>query len=268
MKKGSVVIPTYNREKTILRSVQSVLEQTYSDIEVLVIDDGSDDATGEVVKRIEDDRVRYIRLEQNGGVSNARNTGARMAQGEWIAFQDSDDCWRKDKLEKQMTYAEQHPEYDMVYGLYLTHFPDGRKLVTPVEPWPDVMEGQMQETLLVRNVIGAPTVLVKREAFLESGGFDTSYKSLEDWEYAIRFAQNHQIGFVSEILMDVYMQQGGISSHVGNYYDGRCRMLGAYKKEMLQAGVFDTVAMDILTRAQNAGILGPVQKMMEAYIHF
>lgn len=266
MKKVSVIIPTYNREQTILRAVQSVLNQTYTDLEVMIVDDGSIDATSEVVSQIKDDRVRYIPLEKNGGVSNARNVGVQFAEGEWIAFQDSDDCWRTDKLEKQTAYAEMHPEYDMIYGLYLTHFSDGREIVSPPVPLPEVMEGNMLNTLLVRNVVGAPTIFMKREAFLESGGFDTSYRSLEDWEYAIRFARDHQIGFVPEVLMDVYMLQGGVSSHMGNYFESRCRMLGAFKAELLGAGLFDTVAMDILNRAQKAGILQPVQKMMEVYL--
>lgn len=216
MRKVSVIIPTYNREQTILRAVQSVLNQTYSDLEVLIIDDGSTDATGEVVSRI--------------------------------------------------AYAEQHPGHSMIYGLYLTHFSDGREMVSPLEPLPEVMEGKMLHTLLVRNVIGAPTIFMKREAFLKSGGFDTSYKSLEDWEFAIRFSKDYQIGFLPEVLMDVYMLQGGISSHIGNYFESRCRMLGAFKTDLLQTGLFETVAMDILNRAQKAGILQPVQKMMEAYL--
>ncbi len=266
MKKISVVIPTYNREQTILRAVQSVLNQTYTDLEVLVVDDGSTDATGEVVSRIEDDRVRYIPLERNGGVANARNIGVQMSEGEWLAFQDSDDSWREDKLEKQIAYAEKHPEYGMIYGCYLTHFEDGRELTAPPKPWPETMEGDLLNTLLVRNVIGAPTVLVRRQLFLESGGFDTAYKSLEDWEFVLRFARGHAIGFLPEVLMDVYLLQNGVSSHAGNYYESRCRMLAAYKAELLRAGLFDTVAMDILSRAQRAGILGPVQKMMEAYL--
>lgn len=266
MEKISVVIPTYNRQHTLLRAVNSVLQQSYSELEILIIDDGSTDSTEEIVRTIEDYRVRYIPLGKNQGVANARNFGVANAEGEWIAFQDSDDSWHKDKLEKQMDYAKKHPEYAMIYTLYQANLSDGRQIISPAKPWPPVMEGNMFNTLLERNVIGAPTMCVKRECFLRSGGFDTTYKSLEDWEYALRFSRDYRIGFIPEALMDVYMLQDGISSHAGNYFESRCRMLAAFKEEMIQAGVFDSVAMDILKRAQNMNILENVQNMMMLYL--
>ena len=146
MEKVSVIIPTYNREKTILRAVQSVLDQTYTNLEVLVIDDGSTDGTAEIVRGIEDDRVKYIVLEQNGGQAKARNTGVQMAEGEWIAFQDSDDCWHKNKLEIQMTYAREHTEYSMIYCSYNAIMSFGGQFQVPSKPWPDIMEGNMMST--------------------------------------------------------------------------------------------------------------------------
>lgn len=262
MAKISVIIPTYNRGYTILRAVESVLNQTCSDLEVLVIDDGSVDGTAGILGRIRDDRLQYIALESNKGVANARNVGAGLAKGEWIAFQDSDDSWRENKLEKQMAYADAHPEYAMIYGMYLAKLQDGRQILSPTEPWPEIMEGNMLNTLLVRNVIGAPTMCIRREAFMESGGFDITYRSLEDWEYAIRFARRHSIGFVPEVLMDVYMQPDGISSKAGSYFESRCRMLSAFRTELLQEGLFDAVVMDILNRAKSAGVLEGVQKMI------
>ncbi len=262
----SVIIPTFNREQTILRSLQSVLEQTYTDLEVLIIDDGSTDDTGAVVSKIQDNRIQYIPLKENAGVANARNVGGRLAKGEWIAFQDSDDCWHRDKLEKQMNYAKRNPQHEMIYSLYDAHSSDGRIFPSLQKPFPAIMEGNMLSTLLVKNVIGAPTILIKRETFLESGGFDTSYKSLEDWEYVIRFSKEHSIGFLPEVLMEVYMLQGGVSSHVGNYFESRCRILRTYKQELLQEGLFESVAMDILTRAQKAGILEQIEKMLQIYL--
>ncbi len=266
MKKVSVIIPTYNREKTIMRAVQSVLNQTYTNLEVLIIDDGSTDGTADIVREIQDDRVQYIVLEKNGGASNARNEGVKRATGEWIAFQDSDDSWRPDKLEKQMSYAGAHPEYAMVYGRIAVYLEHGEIIETPCPPWPEIMEGDMLKTLLARNVIGAPVILVKRESFLAIGGFDITYKALEDWEFVIRFSKAYGIGFLPEILMDSYMLSGGISSHVGAYYESRCKMLAQYKTEMQQLGVFETTMEDILFRAQETGILETVTKIMMAYL--
>lgn len=266
MDKISVIIPTYNRAGTILRAVESVLSQTYSELEILVIDDGSTDGTEEVLNGISDERLRYVKLECNQGVANARNTGVHMAVGEWIAFQDSDDCWYEDKLWRQMEYAMKCPEYDMIYSRYLAKLEDGREILSPAEPLPQVMEGNMLNTLLERNVIGAPTMLIKREAFLGIGGFDVTYNSLEDWEFAIRFAKNHQIGFVGEPLMDVYMLTDGVSSRVGEYFESRCRMLATYREDMINAGVFDNVSMDILNRARNMNMLDSVYKLMVLHL--
>jgi len=266
VEKVSVIIPTYNREKTILRALQSVLDQTYTNIEVLVIDDGSTDGTADIVNGVSDERIKYIVLEKNGGPSNARNVGVQMAEGEWIAFQDSDDCWHKDKLEKQMAYAAEHPEYTLVYCMYNAIIYNGKRILVPDKPWPDKMEGNMLRTLLERNVIGAPTVMVKREAFLKVGGFDTSYKALEDWEFVLRFAKGYEIGFVKEVLIDCYVSNSGVSSNVGAFYEARCKMLGQYKNAMIQEGVLETVMQDILLRAQGAGVADAVKKMMMMYL--
>ncbi len=266
MEKVSVIIPTYNREKTIFRAVQSVLEQTYTNLEVLVIDDGSTDGTAAIVNGIKDDRVKYVALEQNGGPSKARNVGVEMAEGEWIAFQDSDDCWHKNKLESQIEYVEDNPQYSLVYCMSMTWFQNGKTIVVPPSPLPDVMEGKMLHTLLQRNVIDTPTMFIKRECFLNVGGFDVTYKALEDWEFMIRFAKVYEIGYIPEILMDSYMLGDGVSSNLGAYYEGRCKMLGQYRTEMIQEGVLEQVMQEILERAQNAGILDFVKKMMMLYL--
>lgn len=266
MKKISVVIPTYNRADTILRAITSVLEQSYPVEEIIVVDDASTDHTKEIVSRIEDERIQYILLEENAGVANARNVGVLQAKGDWIAFQDSDDCWHPNKLEKQMDYASKHPECQMIYSLYTAHLSDGSAMLSPAEPLPEVMEGQMFDTLLTRNVIGAPTICISRAAFLQIGVFDTSYTSLEDWEFVLRAARQYSIGFVKEALMDVYILSDGVSSKVGGYFESRCRMLATYREVLQQRNLFDIVAMDILSRAKNLGILEAVQNMMLLYL--
>ena len=266
IEKVSVVIPTYNREKTILRAIQSVLNQTYTHLEVLVVDDGSTDGTADIVNSIQDDRVKYVVMEQNGGPSRARNAGVQMAQGKWIAFQDSDDCWHENKLEKQVKYAENNMNYSLIYCKSMNYFQNGKTLIGPAEPLPTVMEGRMLNTLLRRNVVDTPTMFMKRECFLRAGGFDVTYKALEDWEFMIRFAQIYEIGYISEVLMDSYMLNDGVSSNIGAYFEGRCKMLSQYKSEMIQEGILENVMQDILMRAQEEGILENVKKMMMLYL--
>jgi glycosyltransferase involved in cell wall biosynthesis len=116
----SVIIPTYNRAHLIGRAIQSVLKQTYQDFEVIVVDDGSIDNTEEVVKKIQENRVYYYKHDKNKGGSAARNTGISLAKGEYIAFQDSDDEWLPEKLEKQIgVFNNQTKNVGVVYtGFY------------------------------------------------------------------------------------------------------------------------------------------------------
>jgi len=265
MEKVSVIIPTYNRGEKILASVESVLQQTYRELELLIVDDGSSDNTQEVVEAINDARIRYIRLDKNMGASAARNEGAKHALGDVISYNDSDDLWRPRKLELQMKYKEEHPEYSMVYCAYEMHTPDGNVTV-PNSGWNGEMEGDIFPWLLVRNTIGTPTMLMDRDCFLEVGGFDTSLKSLEDWEFAIRFAQKYKIGFIEEPLVDAYYSPGGVSSVVGGYYETRCKMIAKYREQMVEYGIFDKIVYDLFSRAEERNILEPVKKMLMLYM--
>lgn len=104
----SIVTPTYNCAKFIAETIDSVLQQTYSNWEMIIVDDASKDNTEEIVKRYDDNRIKYIRLEENGGAAVARNTAMREAKGKYIAFLDSDDLWKPEKLEKQIAFMKQH----------------------------------------------------------------------------------------------------------------------------------------------------------------
>lgn len=264
--KISVIIPTYNRANLIERSIQSVLEQTYDNLEVIVVDDGSADNTMEVVSAFRDNRIVYHKLPFNQGVSNARNVGVSVATASLIALQDSDDRWRKDKLQKQMEYWQQHPEFQMIYTAYLYHAEGGETLKVPSTNVKGNLEGDIFADLLLRNTVGAPTMLMKKECFLKSGGFDTSLKSLEDWEFTVRFAKDYGIGFVEEPLVDAYLSHGGVSSATGAYYESRCKMIAKYRAEMLEKGIFEQVVADILSRAQNSGVLEAVEKMLMIFL--
>lgn len=256
----SVIIPTYNRAELLERSVKSVQEQTYKKWEIIVVDDGSTDNTEDIIKKLNDVRVRYIKNEKNMGAAASRNRGAEFAKYDYIAFQDSDDVWRIDKLEKQMAYMHQSTDYDMVYCSFLKHYSNGGSLVVPnnqIGEW----EGDMYATLLVNNVIGTPTVLIRRNVFLECGGFDTELKAIEDWDLAVRVARNSQIGFVSEILVDAYETQGSISYDGAAYYKARCKMLAQNGVYLQEVGLFDDLVINMFNDAEKRGVLDSVKKI-------
>ncbi|MBP5156273.1 MAG: glycosyltransferase [Treponema sp.] len=211
----SVVIPTYNRAYCIRRSMDSVLGQTYGNLELIVVDDGSTDGTEDAVRSCTDARVRYIRLEKNGGPSRARNEGIRLARGEFVAFHDSDDVWHPEKLEKQLKLMEEDPECQLVFCKYRVH----GKTVSDV-PQEDVFdlsgtEHGMLDVLIRENKIGTPTMLLRRSALDAAGTFDEKLRTMEDWDLALRIARQGKISFLPEALLDVYPSEGSVNSILG-----------------------------------------------------
>lgn len=207
----SVIIPTYNRAHLIGRAIQSVLDQTYQDFEIIVVDDGSTDNTEEVVTDFNDERLRYIRLEENSGTSAApRNTGIKVARGKYIAFQDSDDEWLPEKLEKQMRVFEiASPEFGVIYtgfwriaGGKKTYIPSSR--ITP-------KEGDIHNILLEGNFIGGPVTLIRKECLERAGMFDEELPQLMDWEMWIRLSKYYHFKCIDEPLAISYYSPGGVN---------------------------------------------------------
>jgi len=207
----SVIIPTYNRGALLGRAISSVLKQSYTNIEVIIVDDSSDDATSAVVKEFSDKRLSYIRHDRNMGGAEARNTGIQAAKGMYIAFQDSDDEWIHDKLEKQMrvfNFADEnigvvHSGFLIVSNNSSQYMPQGNVREK---------EGNVYEQLLSENFVGTPTLLVKKEVFNKVGVFDGSLPRYHDWELAIRMAEEYAFGFVNEPLVLVYSMPVSITA--------------------------------------------------------
>lgn len=266
MEKISVIIPTYNRADVLERAVRSVLQQTYDNLEVIIVDDCSTDNTEQVVCQMKDERIRYVKQISNGGPSVARNTGVAHATAEIIAFQDSDDYWHPDKLEKQMCYWDEHSDYGMIYSYYMLHRVNGEAVAVPYEETWGELEGDIFRTLLLNNTVGTPTMLMRKACFEQINGFDAELGCLEDWDFALRFAEHYKIGLVQDILVDAYQSFGGVSSNVSSFYNTRCKMIVRYKEQLLARGMFDMAVGDLFVRAQNAGMLEPVKKMLMVYL--
>lgn len=262
MEKVSVIIPTYNRENLIERSIRSVLNQTYKNLEVIVVDDGSTDHTREIVESIKDQRIIYHKQE-NGGAAKARNTGVSLATADYIAFHDSDDVWREDKLIKQMSFLKQNPEYGMVYSNFFFHRLDGSGYSIPKDVKPiGELSGDIFFTVLINNTVGAPTMVMKKELFEEIGGFDTTLKCLEDWDFTIRFAENYYVGYLDEDLMDAYQQIDGVSANGKEYFSIRCDMICRYKDILWKNGLFDLAIGDLFQLANRHNCLEMVKQLM------
>lgn len=184
----SVVIPTYNYGHFVVGAVESVLAQTYPNVEIIIVDDGSRDDTK---ARLEPfmGRIRYI-YQDNQGLSAARNTGIGAATGQWIAFLDSDDSWHPRKLELQMAYLDGHPEVGLLATQYFTNLSSG---------WPDIAEQELPvqqfslDDIVIRSRFGPSTVIVSRKCVEEAGRFDVALRSVEDRDLWIRIASRYPV---------------------------------------------------------------------------
>lgn len=206
----SVIIPTYNRGGVITRALRSVLNQSYRNLEVIIVDDGSTDDTETIVRSFGDPRVLYIRHEVRQGAAIARNTGIRASSSEFIAFQDSDDEWLCQKLEKQMAiFQRAGREVGLVYSGFL-RFEDNHASYFP--PKSIKKSGNILEALLNGNFITTQSVVIRRECFDKAGLFDDRLPRLQDWDLFIRIAKHYEFICVDEPLLLAFHSQVSITS--------------------------------------------------------
>jgi glycosyltransferase involved in cell wall biosynthesis len=195
----SVVLPTHNRSVAIRTTIDSVLAQTLSDLELLVVDDGSTDDTTAIVSGYEDPRVRCL-TGRNGGGAASRNRGLAEARGRYVAFLDHDDRWAPAKLELQARYLDTHSECGLVYcGMAFTD-EAGADLGSVTLPIP---EGQVYEELLVRHnfVQTMSNPMMRTEQLRELGGLDAEAGLSDDWDLFLRLARVSEFGRLAETLV-------------------------------------------------------------------
>lgn len=205
----SVVTPTYNRARFLPDAIASILAQTYADLELIILDDGSVDDTREVLEPfLADERVRYF-YQENQGQSHARNRALGQASGDFVAFLDSDDVWSSDKLENQLAVFEAHPEVDIVHGDEALI--DERGAVTSRRNMKRY-SGRITRYLLADNSVSITTALVKRRCFDEMGGFDTSIGVADDYELWLRFSARYLFYYEPGIVAFYRVMADQISS--------------------------------------------------------
>jgi glycosyltransferase involved in cell wall biosynthesis len=210
----SVVIPSYNRAGCIEKAIDSVLEQTVDDIEIILVDDGSTDNTRELVQNKYGDQVRYV-YQENQGMAGARNTGIKNAQGDYIAFLDSDDYWRPGKLERQLSLAEEHPEYGLLASRCDKIQRSGH-INKPNRPLSYQSRrgksGWVLNDLFQANFIRTSTVIIRRDCFNRIGLFDEKLIRGEDIDFWLRMASVYPIGFINESLTVYLDNPDGVST--------------------------------------------------------
>jgi glycosyltransferase involved in cell wall biosynthesis len=208
----SIVLPTYNRADVLPRSIASVLEQSYGDFELIVVDDGSADGTPMVVQAIDDARIKYIKLDGNRGQSAARNVGIAASKAKLIAFQDSDDVWHADKLAHQVPLLDADAGLDGAYC-------DLRCIPMKGEPYivraPELIRGARFDrrlSLYQSHSIGIQSCVVRKEALDRVGPFREEMRCFEDLELLLRLAATHRLKRIPLPLVD-YFAPFGVSKN-------------------------------------------------------
>ena len=211
----SIIIPAYNSQRTICRAIDSCLNQTYKDIEIIVVNDGSTDNTKDILRRYDDEPKVTCVYQENQERSVARNNGLCMAKGELIQFLDADDMIHESKLEKQVRFLQKNEEYFMVYcGVEYKNENNKVMLISKKKH-----QGYIQKKLLHGNFIAIHSPLIRKNDMR----FSQDINMLEDWEYWVLSTKNTLVGYMDEILCTVFITK---------------QMTRKYKFRMLNGHIF------------------------------
>lgn len=285
----SVVLPAFNAERWIDRTLLSVRSQTYEALEIVVVDDGSSDRTAELVGRhtAVDARVRLVRQE-NAGVAAARNRGLAETSGEFVATIDADDLWAPDKIRRQLAVFQQAgEEVGLVYARSATIDAEGR--ITRLDRRPGI-EGAALEAMCVYNVVGnGSAAMMRRAAVVEAGGYDPGLRAAraegcEDYKLYFTIAERFRFAFVDDWLVGYRDLQGSMSSnvlqmirsrdlcvaelrtrhpqHLKLFKRGRMRLLRNYLGRVLRLGRRDLAAL-LLKEMLVTDLLGAISSLAQ-----
>jgi len=225
----SVIVPSYNRGYCIAQCLRSILNQTFADFEIIVVDDASSDDTRAQVLSIPDSRIRYLAHDANRGGAVARNSGIRIASGEFIAFLDSDDHWQPDKLAKQV---ESLRRLGMQCGLSYTWLSCVDDVGTETLRVNPEIEGECFEEMLVSNFIGTfSNIVVRKSLLIEVGALDEAFRSCQDWDLFIRLTRHASVHCLREYAVSYLLSvsdKNRISTNPRSVIQGHRRILNKY----------------------------------------
>ncbi len=240
----SVIIPVYNRAKFLARAVNSVLQQTFTDFELIVVDDGSHDSPEMVMEKYSDSRVKILK-QKNAGVSSARNTGVLNARYDLIAFLDSDDEWKPAKLDKQIRFLIDNPECRICYT--------GEDWIRDHQPFAHAKSkkkygGLIFEYCLKDCFIGCSTVIISKSVFFEAGMFDESFPVCEDYDLWLKISAKYPIFIIKEPLI---YKHGGHEGQLSRIYWGLDRFRIKSIANIMQSGKLNNSQVELARKVLN-----------------
>ena len=231
MVEASVIIPTHNRKGFLGEAIRSVLNQTYRDFELIVIDDGSTDKSDEVIKEFEG-KIIY-KYQKNKGASSARNAGVKLSKGQYISFLDSDDLWDKEKLMEQIEFFKEHPEAKICYTdeIWIRY---GVR-VNPMKKH-QKYSGWIFDKCLPLCIISISSVMMKRELFDEVGLFDEDLPACEDYDMWLRISARYPVYFIEKKLIT---KRGGHSDQLSRRIKNLDRFRIRALEKILSSGILN-----------------------------
>jgi len=211
----SVIIPTYNRAHLLPKCIQSVINQSYKNLEIIIVDDASIDNTEAVVASFPNKYIRYIKNAENKGPARARNIGIKNAKGDFIAFNDTDDIWFPYKLEKEMDLYQEG--IGVVYCRMQRNFNQNKILM----PFPSIkqLHGNIFHELAKCSFVATPTVIIRSDCIRKVGLFDEDLRIGEDWDYFLRLARECNFAFCDEILVKSSLEDDSITKKASRNVD-------------------------------------------------
>ncbi len=216
--KVSVIIPTYNQADLLSRAIQSVLNQTFKDFELIIVDDGSTDNTKKVVEQFQrqDPRIKYIWQENSGGPAKPKNTGIKHAKGEYIAFLDHDDEWLPEKLERQIELFRNSDRKNLGFVGCNVLDVDNNKIIRSYKI--SKTRNTLKRLLKECFIHSSSSVIIKRSVIKEIGLFDENFKVSDDWDMWIRLAKKYSFDFIDKPLVKHYIHGKNITRSI-SYLD-------------------------------------------------
>jgi glycosyltransferase involved in cell wall biosynthesis len=236
--KISVIIPAYNSEKTIKTTIDSVLNQTFTNFELIVINDGSTDSTLDIVSQIQESRIKVLSFENAGG-NVSRNRGLHQAVGEFVSFLDADDIWTPEKLASQVKALQANIDAKVAYSWTDYIDENGKFLVSGNHI---TVNGDVYERLLVSNFLeNGSNPLIDKESLVELGGFDESLKAAQDWDMWLRLAAKYSFICVPAVQILYRVSASSLSSNLARQEQACLQVLerAYYAKPLVSKNIWN-----------------------------
>jgi len=229
----STIVPTFNRAGKVMRAIDSVLCQSYKDLEVIVVDDGSTDDTAYWIGKYTDPRLKYFKTA-NSGVAAARNFGVRQSKADWVCFLDSDDLWRRHKLSEQLKFHDQNRDvlFSQTDDIWIRDAVRVNKMKKHA-----IREGSIFQDSLRLCLVCCSSVMINKSFFWERGGFDEELVTCEDYDLWLRILAKHPVGFVKKILVTKF---GGHEDQLSKKYPLMDKFRIYALEKLLKSGELDS----------------------------